>query len=161
MAPTATVTGEPVPPAAVAALAAMLAGEHAAVFACATAGGALAPTGDAGTTARTLARNAYDAHRALRDSLAGAILAAGGDPPAARAAYALPTRPVDSASALGLLADVEDRTAALAYESVALLGSAHRQFAVDALAGAAVRAQRARLAAGVPPDRAGRALPGR
>jgi hypothetical protein len=147
-------------PASVAGLSAMAAVEHAAVYACATAGGALASAGGSGAAVRRLAHDAYEAHRRLRDSLIGAILAAGGRPPAARAAYALPTRPVDPASALGLLADVEDRAAAVAYDAVAALGTAHRQLAVDALAGAAVRAQRARLAAGAPPERAGPALPG-
>jgi hypothetical protein len=152
---------EPASAAGLAAMAAMAAVEHAAVYACATAGGALAPAGGAGAPARRLAHEAYEAHRRLRDSLVEAILAAGGRPPAARAAYALPTRPVDPASALGLLADVEDRAAAAAYDAVAALDSAHRRLAVDALAGAAVRAQRARLAAGLPPERAGPALPGR
>jgi hypothetical protein len=144
-----------------AALAAMLSGAHAAVFACAAAGGALAPSGEAGAVARALARDAYDAHRALRDSLTETIVSAGGKPPQARAAYALPTRPVDLGSALGLLSDIEDRTATLAYGAVPVLGTQHRGLAVDALAGAAVRAQRERLAAGVPPEGAGRALPGR
>jgi hypothetical protein len=139
----------------------MLAVEHAAVYACATAGGALAPSGAAGATARGLARSAYEAHRKLRDTLTASILSAGGEPLPARAAYALPTEPTGAASALGLLADVEDRAAAAAFDAVAALGTTHRQLAVDALAGAAVRAQRARLAAGLPPEQAGRALPGR
>jgi hypothetical protein len=158
--------GSGTPPAAadpaVGGLATMLRAEHAAIYACAWAGGTLAPLGGSAAGARELARDAYAAHRALRDALLTAILARGGEAPVAAPAYALPGgQPGGAARALTVLAGVEDAAAAAAYDAIAVLTGELRAQAVDALIGMAVRAQRARLAAGEPLTRAGRALPGR
>jgi hypothetical protein len=141
-------------------LAAMLAVEHAAVYAAATAGGALAPLGEVGAAAREFARGSYEAHRQRRDELTATIVAAGGEAPAAMPAYLLPIAPTDPTNALALLADVEDRCAAATHDAIAGLAVGPRSAAVTSLAGAAVRAQRIRLAVGLAPQTATRPVPG-
>ncbi|SNQ51992.1 conserved hypothetical protein [Frankia canadensis] len=156
--------GQPAPrldqEAAVGALGAMLEACHAAIYATATAGGALAPLGPPAAAARELARSAWLAHRELRDALVSALQAEGARPPAALPAYRLPAAPVSVAAALRVLAQVEDACAAAAHDATAVLSARSRRLAVDALGGAAIRAQRARLSAGLPPATATRALPG-
>lgn len=142
-------------------LAALVAVEHAAVYAVGAAGGALAVTGPAGATARALAQAAYVDHARLRDTLIDRIGALGGRPPPARPAYQLPIEPAGVIPALALLATVEDRTAAAAHDAVGpLTVRADRALAADALVAAAVRAQRARRAAGLSPARASGPFPG-
>ncbi|HMA45782.1 MAG TPA: DUF4439 domain-containing protein, partial [Frankiaceae bacterium] len=68
-------------------LAALLAVEHAAVYAYGEAGGIVAAAGPAGTRAMPLVRDGFDAHRRGRDRLTEEILARGGTPPAAQPAY--------------------------------------------------------------------------
>ncbi|CAJ64398.1 MULTISPECIES: DUF4439 domain-containing protein [Frankia] len=146
--------------AAVAALNTMLTATHAAIYAAATAGGALAPLGPPAAGARELARLSWVAHQALRDDLIAAIGTRGGQPAPALPAYRIPTTPVSVAASLTLLAQIEDACAAAAHDATAVLVADARALAVDALGGTAVRAQRARLAAGLPPATATRALPG-
>ncbi|EIV95962.1 DUF4439 domain-containing protein [Frankia sp. QA3] len=146
--------------AAVVALSTMLTATHAAIYAAATAGGALAPLGPAAAGARELARLSWVAHQALRDDLIVAIGARGGQAPPALPAYRIPTAPVSVAASLTLLAQIEDACAAAAHDATAVLVADARELAIDALSGAAVRAQRARLAAGLPTATATRALPG-
>ncbi|MGF7239098.1 MAG: DUF4439 domain-containing protein [Frankia sp.] len=142
-------------------LAALLAVEHAAVYACGAAGGALAVTGPGGRAARALAQAAYIDHARLRDNLMARIGDLGGQPPAARPAYQLPIDPAGVVPALALLAAVEDRTCAAAHDAVGPLTTpADRALVCDTLAGAAVRAQRARRAAGLSPARASGPFPG-
>lgn len=142
-------------------LAGLLAVEHGAVFACGAAGGSVADAGDTGAVARRLAYAAYADHATLRDRLTDRIMALGAIPPAALPAYRLPPRAAGVAGALALLATVEDRTAAAAHDATgALAASVDRGLAADMLAGAAVRAQRARLAAGLTVAQATSALPG-
>ncbi|CAO5148704.1 DUF4439 domain-containing protein [Frankia sp. AiPs1] len=138
----------------------MLAASHAAIFATAAAGGALAPLGQPAAGQRQQARDSWLAHLRLRDELTAMIQARGGTPAPALAAYRLPTRPVDVPTALRLLAQIEDVCAAVAHDATASLGADTRAVAVDGLAGMALRAQRARLATGAPPATASRALPG-
>jgi hypothetical protein len=145
----------------VAALSALLAVEHAALYGTSAAGGALAPLGAPAAEARGLAAAAYTAHRQLRDQLTALLLAAGAQPPAALAAYALPVGPRDVPAALTLLAELDDRTAAAAYDAVVAVHDQARALVVDALGQATVRAQRARLAAGTSAAAAVRAFPGR
>ncbi|WP_232425306.1 DUF4439 domain-containing protein [Pseudofrankia inefficax] len=147
-------------PAGVTALSALLAVEHGAVYGTSAAGGALAPLGAPAGDARTLAFAAYAAHRQLRDQLTGLLLAAGAQPPAALPAYTLPVSPTTVPAALSLLAQLDDRTAAAAYDAVATVGGPTRELVVDALTQAAVRAQRARLTAGKNPASAVQAFPG-
>jgi hypothetical protein len=145
----------------VAALSALLAVEHAAVYASSAAGGSLATTGPAGAAARALALAAYTEHASLRDTLVDRILALGGNPPATLPAYRLPIEPAGVIPALALLATIEDRSAAAAHDAVGpLAAGADRALAADALAAAAVRAQRARRAAGLSPSQAGGPFPG-
>lgn len=140
----------------------MLAASHAAIYAAATAGGALAPLAATatGALARQRARESWLAHLRLRDQLIADLEARGGTPVPALAAYRLPTMPVDVSTALRLLGQVEDVCATAAHDATAELGTDLRALAVDALAGMALRAQRSRLAAGAPPATASRALPG-
>jgi hypothetical protein len=146
--------------AAVTALSALLAAEHAAVYGTSAAGGALAPLGQPAKAARALAYAAYTAHRELRDELTGLILGAGGQPPAALPAYTLPVAPGTVPGALSLLAQLDDRTAAAAYAAVGAVTGTARELVVDALSQAAIRAQRTRLTAGIPPTTAMQPLPG-
>ncbi|WP_205446802.1 DUF4439 domain-containing protein [Candidatus Frankia alpina] len=138
----------------------MLTATHAAIYAAAAAGGVLAPLGPAAAGARELARLSWVAHQALRDDLVAVIGARGGQAPPALPAYRIPATPVSVAASLALLAQIEDACAAAAHDATAVLGADARELAIDALSGAAVRAQRARLAAGLPPATATRALPG-
>lgn len=161
--PTATRVAAPPPQAAILrALTTMLAASHGAIYATATAGGALAPQAAtaAGALARQRAREGWLAHLRLRDQLIAQIEARGGAPVPALAAYRLPTTPVDVPTALRLLGQVEDVCAAAAHDATAQVGTDLRALTVDALAGMALRAQRARLAAGASPATASRALPG-
>ncbi|SBW27574.1 hypothetical protein FDG2_5360 [Candidatus Protofrankia californiensis] len=151
---------DPDDPGAVQALSNLLAVEHAAVYASAAAGGALAPLRPGSESTRVLAQSAYTAHRELRDRLVTEILDRGGTAPVAQPAYRLPVVPTELTSALGLLADVEDRCAAAAHDALGDLAGEVRALVIDALAGMAVRAQQARIAAGQPVDQATRALPG-
>jgi len=146
--------------AAIEALNAMLAACHAAIYVSAAAGGALAPLGPDAAAAQTLARSAWLAHRELRDSLVAAVEAHGAQPSPALPAYRISLTPVSVAGALRLLAEAEEACAAAAHDATAVLTADTRRMAVDALGGAAIRAQRARLAAGLPPATATRALPG-
>ncbi|MDT3443815.1 MULTISPECIES: DUF4439 domain-containing protein [unclassified Pseudofrankia] len=146
---------------AVTALSALVAVEHAAVYGAASAGGALAPLGASARDARGLATAAFTAHRQLRDALTALLLDAGAKPPAAQPAYTLPVSPASVGAALTLLAELDDRTAASSYDAVGLVTGKARELIVDALAQAALRAQRARLTADVSPGTAVKALPGR
>ncbi|MCK9897752.1 ferritin-like domain-containing protein [Frankia sp. AgB32] len=133
---------------------------HAAIYVAATAGGALAPLGAPAAVARQLAYGAWIAHQRLRDDLITAIEARGASAPPALPAYRIPAAPITVTTALQLLAQVEDTCAAAAHDATAVLTADTRRLAVDALGGMAIRAQRARLAAGLPPATATRALPG-
>ncbi|OHV38266.1 protein kinase [Pseudofrankia sp. EUN1h] len=146
---------------AITALSALVAVEHAAVYGAASAGGALAPLGVDARDARGLAAAAYTAHRQLRDALIALLLDAGAKPPASQPAYTLPVNPASAGAALTLLAELDDRTAASAYDAIGSATGRARELVVDALAQAAGRAQRARLTAGLAPATAVKALPGR
>ncbi|WP_239310490.1 MULTISPECIES: DUF4439 domain-containing protein [unclassified Frankia] len=138
----------------------LLAVEHAAVYAAAAAGGELAPLRSAAESTRVLAENAFAAHRELRDRLVAEILDRGGTAPPAQAAYQLPALSGDLAGVLLLLAGIEDRSSAAAYDAIGELTGEMRALVTDALTGMAVRGQQARVAAGQPVAQASRALPG-
>ncbi|NUQ97536.1 MAG: DUF4439 domain-containing protein, partial [Streptomyces sp.] len=87
------------------ALQAALAAEHAAVYGYGVVGGQIRPE------RRTEARTAYDAHRARRDALTREVRDLGATPVAAAAAYALPFPVPDSAAAVRLATELEDRVA--------------------------------------------------
>ncbi|MFF8098035.1 DUF4439 domain-containing protein [Streptomyces sp. NPDC016675] len=119
-----------------AALQAALAAEHAAVYGYGVVGGRV------GEERRSEARTAYDAHRARRDALAREVRDLGGEPVAAAAGYALPFTVPDSATAVRLAAELEDRVAGVYSDLVRAAAGERRTAAAGALREAAVRAVR-------------------
>ncbi|GAA5038248.1 ferritin-like domain-containing protein [Streptomyces siamensis] len=119
-----------------AALQAALGAEHAAVYGYGVVGGKI----DKGR--RDEARTAYDAHRARRDDLARAVRDLDGTPQAASAAYALPFAVKDSAAAVRLAAELEERVAGVYSDLVRAATGDRRRAAAEALREAAVRAVR-------------------
>ncbi|MER5210845.1 ferritin-like domain-containing protein [Streptomyces sp. NPDC002838] len=118
------------------ALQAALAAEHAAVYGYGVVGGRIRED------RRTEAKAAYDAHRARRDALAREVRDLGGAPVAAAAAYALPFAVPDSAAAVRLAAELEDRVAGVYSDLVRATGGERRRTAAGSLREAAVRAVR-------------------
>nr|WP_152894250.1 ferritin-like domain-containing protein [Streptomyces adustus] len=118
------------------ALQAVLAAEHAAVYGYGVVGGRVAEQ------RRAEARTAYDAHRARRDALVRKVRDLGGQPVAASAAYALPFPVADSAAAVRLAAELEERVAGVYSDLVRASEGARRGEAAAALREAAVRAVR-------------------
>ncbi|MEU6537501.1 ferritin-like domain-containing protein [Streptomyces sp. NPDC047000] len=115
---------------------AALAAEHAAVYGYGVVGGRIREE------RRAEARTAYDAHRARRDALVREVRDLGGRPVAADAAYALPFPVPDSAAAVRLAAELEERVAAVYSDLVRATEGARRVTAAGALREAAVRAVR-------------------
>ncbi|MFF8971984.1 ferritin-like domain-containing protein [Streptomyces sp. NPDC014995] len=118
------------------ALQAALAAEHAAVYGYGVVGGRIREG------RRAEARAAYDAHRVRRDALAREVRDLGAEPVAASAAYALPFPVPDSAAAVRLAAELEERVAGVYADLVRATGDARRREAAGALREAAVRAVR-------------------
>lgn len=118
------------------ALQAALAAEHAAVYGYGVVGGRIREG------QRSEARAAYDAHRARRDALAREVRDLGTDPVVASAAYALPFPVPDSAAAVLLAAELEDRVAGVYSDLVRAAEGELRGRAAEALREAAVRAVR-------------------
>ncbi|MBQ1094187.1 ferritin-like domain-containing protein [Streptomyces sp. B93] len=118
------------------ALQAALAAEHAAVYGYGVVGGRI----DEGR--RTEARTAYDAHRARRDTLVRELRDAGAQPVAAAAGYALPFAVPDSAAAVRLAVELEERVAGVYSDLVRAAQGKRRASAVAALRESAVRAVR-------------------
>ncbi|MEU0675177.1 ferritin-like domain-containing protein [Streptomyces sp. NPDC006172] len=118
------------------ALQAALAAEHAAVYGYGVVGGRI------GEERRAEARAAYDAHRARRDALMRQVRDLGGVPVAASAAYALPFAVPDSAAAVRLAVELEERVAGVYSDLVRAAGGARRREAAGVLREAAVRAVR-------------------
>ncbi|MFF4549171.1 ferritin-like domain-containing protein [Streptomyces sp. NPDC001435] len=118
------------------ALQAALAAEHAAVYGYGVVGGRI------GKERRTQAQTAYDAHRARRDALVREVRDLGGEPIAASAGYALPFPVPDSAAAVRLAAELEDRVAGVYSDLVRAAVGERRGAAAAALREAAVRAVR-------------------
>ncbi|MFJ8195076.1 ferritin-like domain-containing protein [Streptomyces sp. NPDC096094] len=138
------------------ALQAALAAEHAAVYGYGVVGGRI------GEARRTEARTAYDAHRARRDALARRVRDLGGRPVAAAAGYALPFSVPDSAAAVRLAAELEERVAGVYSDLVRAAEGERRATAAGALREAAVRAVRWRGGSVAFPglaERAGRPSP--
>jgi hypothetical protein len=126
-------------------LAAALAGEYAAIFAYGPIGVRL--TGAAADEAR----QAEVAHRDRRDALVLLLSQGGGTVPSAAAVYALPFPVTDSASALRLAVDVEERTGAVWRAALPTTTGAERSRVLAALTDCAVRATRWRRTAGINP----------
>ncbi|MFJ5535348.1 ferritin-like domain-containing protein [Streptomyces sp. NPDC093261] len=119
-----------------AALQAALGAEHAAVYGYGVVGGRVQ------RSRRAEAQAAYDAHRARRDELVRAVRDLGGTPEAAAAGYALPFPVPDSAAAVRLAAELEERVAGVYADLVRASTGARRRSAAEALREAAVRAVR-------------------
>ncbi|MEW1645679.1 MULTISPECIES: ferritin-like domain-containing protein [unclassified Streptomyces] len=115
---------------------AALAAEHAAVYGYGVVGGRIREG------RRQEAKTAYDAHRARRDALVREVRDLGGTPVAASAGYALPFPVPDSASAVRLAAELEDRVAGVYSDLVRAATGGLRGTAAEALREAAVRAVR-------------------
>ncbi|WP_369252642.1 ferritin-like domain-containing protein [Streptomyces sp. R41] len=118
------------------ALQAALGAEHAVVYGYGVVGGKI------GAGRRSEARAAYDAHRARRDELVRAVRDLGGKPEASAAAYALPFAVKDSATAVRLAAELEERVAGVYSDLVRASTGDQRRTAAEALREAAVRAVR-------------------
>ena len=115
---------------------AALAAEHAAVYGYGVVGGRIREG------RRQEAKTAYDAHRARRDALVREVRDLGGTPVAASAGYALPFPVPDSAAAVQLAAQLEDRVAGVYSDLVRAATGGLRGTAAEALREAAVRAVR-------------------
>lgn len=118
------------------ALQAALAAEHAAVYGYGVVGGRIEGA------RHTEAQEAYDAHRAHRDTLTRAIRDLGGTPVAAAAGYALPFPVPDPGAAVRLAAELEERVAGVYADVVRAVTGERRRAAAGALREAAVRAVR-------------------
>lgn len=122
----------------------LLAAEHAAVYAYGVLGARL----DEAT--RTVALQAFDAHRTLRSALTVRLQALGAEPPSPLAAYDVTV--ANRAQALRLAIEIETRDGVLWRDLVATtLDPTLRPMAVQALVATAVRAARWRKLAGVRP----------
>jgi hypothetical protein len=120
-----------------AALQQTLAGEHAAVYVYGVLGGRVSAS--AQEQLATALTSAYVAHRGRRDQLHAMVRAAGGKPVAAEVSYELPnpSRTVPQLRAAALV--TEQRCAEVYAAMVGSTAQANRQWAIDALADAAVR----------------------
>lgn len=126
-------------------LRAALAGEHAAIWAYGPIGARL------GSKNAAEGRAAELAHRNRRDALLLRLAGESPSPPAAEPGYQLPFPVTNTATALRLAIQVEDRTSALWRAALADTAGADRKLALDALIDCAVRATRFRRYAGVKP----------
>jgi hypothetical protein len=120
--------------AAVRALQAALAAEHAAVYGYGIAGAHL------GGARRRAATRDWTAHQAARDTLAAMITALGAQPVQAATAYRLPFPVHTRSAAVMLAAYLEDRVAAAYLGLVALPDAGLRVFGARAVRSAALRA---------------------
>lgn len=108
------------------ALAAIIAGEDAAIYAYEVAG-ARVPTGR-----RQAARTGLDVHRANRSTALSLLLAAGGTAPAPAAAYTLPGDVTRPAGARAALATVDNALVPVYADAAAALAAADRRWAARA-----------------------------
>ncbi|GGK27844.1 hypothetical protein GCM10010124_20520 [Pilimelia terevasa] len=127
-------------------LAETLAGEHAAIYAYGALGVRL-PAAQA-----AVARRAEAAHRDRRDALLLRLDSDGGNPPAARPAYALPFAVADAAAARRLAVHVEERTAGLWRAALGVTEGPARQLALTGLTESALWAARWRRYSGQAPS---------
>lgn len=110
------------------ALAAVVAGEDAAIYAYEVAGARL------GSGPRRRALTGLDAHRAHRSKAAALLAAAGGEVPGAAAAYDLPDDVAKPAAAKATLAAVDNALVATYADAAAALSGDERRWAVRAAA---------------------------
>lgn len=115
---------------------AALAAEHATVYGYGVVGGRIE------SSRQDEARGAYDAHRARRDALRREVRDLGGEPEPAAAAYALPFAVPDSAAAVRLAAELEDRLTGVYADLVRVSEGSRRREAAALMSEAAVRSVR-------------------
>ncbi len=120
------------------AMQATLAGEHAAIYVYGVVGGRVSASADPGLATRVA--HGYTTHRSRRDQLTTMVRDAGGRPVAAAVSYELenPARTTEQLTAL--VRDVETRCTDLYAQMVGNTSGANRQWAIEALTDAAVRA---------------------
>lgn len=123
-----------------------LAAEHAAVYVLGLVGARVSVSEQPALAEQV--RTAYTIHRGRRDQLVAMLRQAGADPRAAEVSYdpATPARTVDQLRRAARV--VEERSAAAYADMVAGTSRANRQWSLDALEDAAVRA----LAFGARPE---------
>lgn len=119
--------------------------EHAAIYGYGLVGAHL----DAATVALALAAEA--GHRTKRDALVIRLTTGGRTPPPAEPAYALPAPVSDQPGALRLAITIEEATAAVWRLALPDTTGDDRKLAIEALSDCAVRATKARRAAGITP----------
>lgn len=114
-----------------------LAAEHAAVYLYGVVGGRV-PASREPALAQQVA-SAYVTHRGRRDQLTAMVRASGGKPVPAEVSYELPTPCRTTTQLRATARDTETRIAAVYAAMVGATSRAQRQWAIDALADAAVR----------------------
>ena len=127
------------------ALQAALAGEHAAVYVYGVLGGRTSASAEPALASAL--RAAYDVHRARRDQVTAMVRVRGEEPVASEVSYVLPNAADTAARCRRAAAQIEQRCTEVYAAAVGSTSRANRQWAIDALADAAVR----QLAFGVAP----------
>jgi Domain of unknown function (DUF4439) len=115
-----------------------LAAEHAAVYVYGVLGGRVSTSAEPELAASL--RTAYIVHRGRRDQMTAIVLAAGAEPVPAEVSYELPNAADTAARCRLAAAAVEQRCAVVYAAAVGSTARANRQWAIDALSDAAVRA---------------------
>jgi rubrerythrin len=119
------------------ALQATLAGEHAAIYVYGVLGGRTSQSAEPALA--TALRSAYEVHRMRRDQVAAMVRDDDAEPVAAEVSYQLPN-PADTARRCRrAAAEIEERCTELYAQAVGSTARANRQWAIDAMADAAVR----------------------
>ena len=122
---------------AVSSLQRTLAGEYAAVYCYGVIGGRVSAPKHPVLAGRTA--QAYATHRARRDQLIGMVRDAGATPVASAVSYELPGQTGTTEELAATATELELRCARLYADMVENTSLLHRQWAIDALADAAVR----------------------
>lgn len=119
------------------ALQATLAGEHAAVYVYGVLGGRTSASAE--PSLASALRAAYDVHRARRDQVTAMIRVRGEEPVVSEVSYVLPNAADTAARCRRAAAEIEQRCTEVYAAAVGSTSRANRQWAIDALADAAVR----------------------
>jgi hypothetical protein len=114
-----------------------LAGEHAAVYVYGVLGGRTSESAEASLSAAL--RSAYEVHRMRRDQLSAMVLADDAEPVASAVSYQLPNAADTPGRCRRAALEIEQRCTELYAQAVGSTARANRQWAIDAMADAAVR----------------------
>ena len=115
-----------------------LAGEHAAVYVYGVLGGRVSSS--AAPDLASSLRAAYTVHRGRRDQVTAILRKQDVEPVAAEVSYELPNEARTAAQCRAAAAEIEERCAEVYATAVGSTARANRQWAIDALTDAAVRA---------------------